>query len=653
MNHTFEILEFNKIVEHLKELAYTEAAKEKFAQLEPYLSETELDHSLRETTEARKILDVAGMPPLTSLTDIDRLIRMAEQGNFLTPEQLEQIESNLASTKRMKDFLSRLKYLDSGLPYYEADLSCMEELREEILTKIVRGRVDDYASNLLKNVRRQIGIIEEKRKVKAESILRSKKEYFSEGFITIKNGRICLPVKKDCRSKIEGAVIDKSSTGQTVFIEPASVARMGAELEALLLEEENEERRILYMLSDMVSEHKESFETNSRIIAKLDFIFAKGRLSCEMDGVRPEITMERKIEIRKGRHPFIDKEACVPLDFKMGGEIKGIIITGPNTGGKTVSIKTVGLLSLMAQCGLHVPCESGEFAMFNEILCDIGDGQNITENLSTFSAHITNTLDILKRAGHDSLVIMDELGSGTDPAEGMGIAVAILEELRACSCLFLVTTHYPEVKAYARNTEGVLNARMAFDRKLLSPLYRMEIGEAGESCAFFIAEHLGMPEDMIRIAKQAAYGNKGMEKEAAGHWDSRSAEKAGRRRDAKRAIMNKEHTPRLIKKKEQKDSLNPELFQIGDSVLILPEKRIGIVCKKINEKGVLQVQIPGKKIWINHKRVKLHVKAAELYPDNYDFSILFDTVEERKARHQMGRKYSPGLELRTEEPGRE
>lgn len=637
MNKSYEILEFNKIKEQLAEYACTDSAKKRLRELVPYLSETELLHGLKETTEARKMLDQAGQPPLTSLTDMEKILISACQGGFLLPEQLEYVGSTLAAVRRLKDYLTRLKYLELGLAFYEADLNCMEEIREEIALKIRAGKVDDNASRTLRDLRREAERLETKRKEKADSLLRIHKASLSDSFVTVKSGRVCLPVKKDCRSRVEGSIIEKSATGQTLFIQPAVLSQMDEELSLVRLEEENEERQILYALTGMIADSCDSFHENSRIITKLDFIFAKGRLSCDLAAVEPVISRDQYIEIVDGRHPFLDKEACVPLNFCLGRETKGIVITGPNTGGKTVAIKTVGLLSLMAGCGLHVPCQSGVFSMHNQVLCDIGDGQNITENLSTFSAHITNTLSILRRAGKDSLVIMDELGSGTDPAEGMGIAVAILEELRKSGCLFLVTTHYPEIKTYAARMPAIVNARMAFDKESLRPLYRMEIGEAGESCAFYIAKHLGMPEAMLTTARLACYGD--LEEDV--------CREAGSNNDS--AFTAKEAVPRLTRKKERKPLMaDVDAYSIGDSVM-LPDGKTGIVYRKMDEKGMLGIQIPGKKIQLNYKRVKLQVRAEALYPEDYDFSIVFDSVENRKARHTMERKYQAGLEIRIQE----
>jgi DNA mismatch repair protein MutS2 len=634
MNHSFQILEFHKILNKLEEYAYTEKAKEEIRNLEPFMAERDVLAKQRETTEARIILDKIGNPPLVSLSGVEELLVIAEKEGCLAAEQLEYIAITLTAVRRLKDFLCRCKVLELSLPYYEVELDSLDELREELNNKIRNNRVDDYASKLLKDLRSDIERLDNKMRMKAESILKANKDSLSDQFITIRNGRICLPVKKDCKFKINGSVIEKSSTGATLFIEPTAVASLNEELQELKIEEENEERRILYTLTSMVAEKIEVFLQNTGIMEKLDYIFAKGRLSVELDGKAPHINTDRIIKIVNGKHPLMDKDICVPLNFNLGGNTNGVIITGPNTGGKTVAIKTVGLHCLMAQCGLHIPCDEGDICLNSQVLCDIGDGQNISENLSTFSAHITNVLDILKKAGRESLVIMDELGSGTDPTEGMGIAIAILEELRKSNCLFLVTTHYPEVKNYGEKTENILNARMTFDRETLKPLYQLEIGKAGESCALYIAKRLGMPGGMLRRASMAAYGKEELE-----FLDL-----------SKEDEVQRESAPIIYKVKEKKNQQNiTEKFNLGDSVMVLPDKRIGIVCERVNDKGVLRVQLPDKKIWINHKRVKLHVAAKELYPEDYDFSIIFDTVENRKARHSMERKYCGDLEIKYED----
>ena len=462
-------------------------------------------------------------------------------------------------------------------------------------------------------------------KRRAEQIMRANKECMADNFCTYRNGRLCVPVKKDCKFKISGSTIDKSSTGNTLFVEPTSVAKYYEEIQLLKIDEENEIYRILYILSAMVAESSFELNENVAMIEKLDFIFSKGKLSLELDATEPSLNTERRIVLKDGRHPLMDKSINVPLQFEIGEHARGIIITGPNTGGKTVAIKTVMLNSMMAQCGLHVSCREADICMNNSYLCDIGDGQSLSENLSTFSAHIKNALEVLKEANRDSFVIMDELGSGTDPAEGMGIAIAILEELRKSGCLFLVTTHYPEVKEYADRTEDVINARMTFDKETLRPTYQMVIGEAGESCAFYIADRLGMPNEMLKTAIRAAYGEEAVR-------NYRFQEKELEERKGVRKISK-------TKRKEGNLGL-VDKFKRGDSVIIYPDKKIGIVCEPINAKGILRVQLANKKIYINHKRVKLHVAADELYPEDYDFSIIFDSVANRKARHDMERKFT-------------
>jgi dsDNA-specific endonuclease/ATPase MutS2 len=296
----------------------------------------------------------------------------------------------------------------------------------------------------------------------------------------------------------------------------------------------------------------------------------------------------------------------------------------------------------MAQSGLHVHAEDGCFTMNNYVLCDIGDGQSITENLSTFSSHMTNIIEILRLVDDQALVLLDELGSGTDPAEGMGLAIAILEELAGKNCLFVATTHYPEIKDYAKSAKGLINARMTFDRQSLLPLYQLEIGEAGESCALYIARRLGLPQRMIERAVKAAYGNRT-------HTNLSIPE------DfiipSQDIAYNKQPSQRVKKQEVKKAPDNPRCmkFNIGDSVIVYPQKMIGIVYHKANEKGEIGVQIKKKKLLINHKRLKLHVPASELYPEDYDFSIIFDSVENRKTRHKMDKGHNPDLVIKYEE----
>ncbi len=517
------ILEFNKIKEIWKGYAMTDGAKEAIEGAAPMLSESQVLARLRETTEARDMIQRSGQPPLVSLSGIREWMRLAEIGGCLTAEQLEGMERALAAVDRMKRYLEQGKIHETALAWYGDDLQSCQDLREAIGQQIRGGQVSDHASKALRACRMDIEKEERSMREKAETAIRSGKNMMTDSFSTMRNGHMCVPVKAEYRYRVKGNVIGQSSTGSTVFIEPEACARHYGALEMLRLEEENEVRRILYTLTGMV-------------------------------------------------YDFREADICMCSGF----------------------------------------------------LCDIGDGQDMSENLSTFSSHIVNVLDILKKVDRDSLVILDELGSGTDPAEGMGIAVAILEELKKSGALFLVTTHYPEVKQYAERAEGMVNARMTFDKESLKPTYRLVIGEAGESCAFYIAGKLGMPEPMLECAARAAYGAPALPEEI--------------RRLAAENRIRKEKTGGIQKRKTgEKGNARKKRFHRGDSVMILPDQKTGIVCEEENEKGVLRVQMPGKKIYINHKRVRLQVAASQLYPEDYDFSIIFDTVENRKLRHDMDR----------------
>lgn len=632
-------IEFDKIKALWMNLAMTQRAKEQISQTSFFLSERELRKQLKDTTDARAMIEQAGTPPLQDVTMIQEILLAAAKGECLTPYQLERVENILVLIRRLKSYLQRAKMYENPLAYYEENLYEAEELREEIARQIRNGQVDDHASKELAKIRSQIVRCEEQMKLKAEQVMRSQKECMADQYCTFRNGRVCVPVKKDCRSKISGSVIDKSSTGSTFFIEPAGAAKYNEQLQLLRIEEENEVYRILYALTAMAASLSEAFDQNLALIEKLDFIFSKGKLSIDLGASEPLINTQRRIVLREARHPLMDREINVPLQFEMGESARGIIITGPNTGGKTVAIKTVMLNCMMAQCGLHVTCKEADICMNSSYLCDIGDGQDLTENLSTFSAHIKNVLKVLHEVNRDSFVIMDELGSGTDPAEGMGIAIAILEELKKSGANFLVTTHYPQVKEYADKEQDIVNARMTFDKETLSPTYQMVIGEAGESCAFYIADRLGMPGHMLQTAIRAAYGKKALSGSRFQYETASSDRKKGMENQPHHASDQAAH--KIIKQKNIKKTGNlSEKFKRGDSVMVYPDHKIGIVCEPVNEKGVLRIQLSDKKIWINHKRVKLHVAADRLYPEDYDFSIIFESVSDRKIRHDMGRKYT-------------
>ncbi|MCI8406072.1 MAG: DNA mismatch repair protein MutS [Oscillospiraceae bacterium] len=631
--NAIEILEFNRIRERLAELSMSAQAKEWALSLAPFLNERECRQRQAETTGARRILDALGSPPLPSMRELERAAAGLERDAMLLPEELEGIAQFLAACKRMKSYLKRAEFLGEALSDCGLALDELPELREEI-QRCVRGdRLDDGASPALRSIRRKLESLQEEIKSRLEQLLRSKKGWFAEDSAVMRNGRWVLPVKKQYRNQLGGAVVGTSGTGGTCFIEPAAAARLREEINALEIEEDGEVRRILYTLTALAEERLPALRQNQEALETLDFAFAKGKLSAEQRALPPALTAEREIRICQGRHPLLNRpeEECVPLDFRLGEGTRGIVITGPNTGGKTVALKAVGLLSMMAQAGLHVPAGEGSlFSLCSSYLCDMGDGQSIDQNLSTFSAHITSVVAILREAGRDSLVLLDELGSGTDPAEGMGIAVAILEELRRRECLFAATTHYPEVKDYAAGAEGVRNARMAFDRESLRPLYRLELGAAGESCALYIAKRLGLPAPLLERAYREAYGSEVLPEELQGG-----------------AAPVRSGGSRLRREQPEREAICS--LKLGDSVEVLPDRAVGIVYRPADELGRVCIQVKGVKKLYSHQRLRLLTPAEKLYPPDYDFSILFDTVENRKARHKMEKGHRPDLTVTYED----
>lgn len=626
-------LEFDKILGKFAEKALSETVKTRCLELKPSLSEAEVRRWMDETTQAKRIIEQIGMPPLSSMAELLKVIDLIAIEAMLMPDQIAHVSSFLMTCRRVKAYLRKAEATDCSIAWYGGSIDELAELGNEIERCIINGILNDKASVRLNGIRRQIVITTDQIKAKLDMLLRKNKAWFSESFVSVRNGRYTLPVKREHKNDVAGTVIEMSNTGGTYFIEPSSVGRLQSELYALQIEEDSEVRRILYSLTALISDNLTAIKLNYETMETLDFLFAKGKLSISMKASPVGVNNDRKLHLVSARHPLLNLDSAVPLNFEAGDKISGVVITGPNTGGKTVALKTVGLLSMMAQSGLHVPADkASSFCMHNMILCDIGDGQSIAENLSTFSSHMKNIIEIIKQANKQSLVLLDELGSGTDPAEGMGLAIAILDELCAKGCLFAVTTHYPEIKEYAENKTGLVNARMAFDKESLMPLYRLEIGEAGESCALYIAERLGMPRKMLKRAHEAAYGNSIEE-----HW-----------LEAQQSMPapDKAFTaPRIVgQKKYPKPEVRPhsDKFNIGDSVIVYPQKEIGIVYARSNEKGEIGVQVRGKKKLVNHKRIKLHVAASELYPEDYDFSIIFDSVENRKARHILEKRHEEG-----------
>ncbi|MGB7606451.1 MAG: hypothetical protein WBL93_13350 [Lutisporaceae bacterium] len=642
-NKMISLLELNKILDMLAALALSNRARIRIQKLQPYMSIKEAERHRDETTEARCLLEAIGSPPLAVMEELDKVMLLLGKNAVLMPEQLLSVAMFLATCRRMKQYLKRGETASPVLSSYGLSIDSLEKLEEEISRCIHGDIVDDRAAPELRNIRRQIEAANERIKQKLDSLLHSHSEWFMESYVIQRNGRYTLPVKKEYRRKIEGSVIDSSQTGATVFVEPASILKAQEELNYLHIQEENEILKVLYMLTGLVEDNAYAININIDAMETLDFLFAKAKLSLAMNARPPKLTEARHIVINNGRHPLLDSKTVVPLKFAIGKDIAAVVITGPNTGGKTVALKTVGLLSLMAQSGLHVPVDDGSlFCINSSVLCDIGDGQSIEQNLSTFSSHMTNIIQLLNKVDNKSLVLLDELGSGTDPTEGMGLAIALLEAFKRSGCLFVATTHYPEIKEFAANTPGFCNARMSFDLISLLPLYQLELGIAGDSCALHIAERLGLPKEIIERAYSAAYGNSNSSKS----FSNIDKFNPGKQYNELFAITNNSD----FDEKSQETSVICSL-KIGDSIRINTTGKFGIVYAPMDSKGNVGVQVQGSKFLINHKRITLHMLAEELYPDypNYDLSIVFDNVENRKARHKMEKRHIEGNIIITEE----
>lgn len=406
-------IEFNKVKEIWAGFAITKEAKDRIKDKWIILDESTLRAELKNTSDAKEMIEKLGNPPLQDVSEILEILEVASKGECLTPYRLERVQSILSCLERLSSYLNRGKQYNNSLAYYDETLFTYEELKEEIVRQIRPEQVDSHASKDLFDIRMKIEQLENEMIQKAESVIRTNGDYMADNFHTTRNGRICVPVKKEYRNKVQGSVIDKSSTGNTLFVEPEGVSRLSEKLQLLKIDEENEVYRILYTLTAMVSDRANELTDNMHLIEKLDYFFSKGKLSIELDAVEPKINFDRQIKLIDARHPLMDRETDVPLTFELGNTYRGVVITGPNTGGKTVAIKTVMLNLVMAQCGLHICCKNADICMNSGYFCDIGDGQNISDNLSTFSSHIKNVLNILKEIDENSFVIMDELGSGT------------------------------------------------------------------------------------------------------------------------------------------------------------------------------------------------------------------------------------------------
>lgn len=644
---TLETLEYNQIVQTIETMALSEPGKALVRKIHPSNDLDRINAQLAEVTEAKAILHTASSPPLQNMQGIDHILEKINKGMALHPEELSQTAMMLGGIRRLKSFMEQRKDVAPTVAGMAASMYEMKDIEDEINHCIYNNRVDNSASTTLEKIRKRMATVETSIKTRLGSMVKSEayKPYLQDGTISIKNDRYVLSVKREHKHSFSGTVISQSATGATLFIEPTAIGQMHSELNMLKMDEEREEYQILMYLTALIAEQQQALMLNIETLSYYDYLFAKARHSLSIDGRAATLNHQGITIVHNGRHPMLG-QSCVPLNFHIGKDYKALVITGPNTGGKTIVLKTVGLLTAMIQSGLHVPVDAGsQFAIFSDILVDIGDGQSIEQSLSTFSSHIKNIIEIMKVANPYTLVLLDEVGAGTDPMEGEGLAVAIMDELYERGATLVATSHYGKVKDYAKKKEGFLNGRMIFDLESLKPTYKLEIGTAGKSNAFIIALRLGMAKHVIEEAHKVTYKEaKDYTAMMATTQDTTAPPESYKK--AKRPKSIKRQIERAHQSKQQTTH-----YRIGDAVFVHTLKKRAIVFAEENDRGEIGVKIRDKKIYIQKKRLSMFIEREQLYPDfkNYDMDIVLESKEYRKKNHQMGRKFQKDIEITYEE----
>ena len=502
-------IEFNKIIEILSSFAVTSIGKQFCSTLLPETNKEKVQHLINETTEATILRYRKGAPPLVDVADISEYLKILKSNLAVSSTALIHIAHILKICRELKEYISSnidVSNLEIINRYFN-NLYSNPKIENSILSAIIdENTIDDRASTILNNIRRNKRKLEQDIKKNLSNLLNSK--YIQEPIVTIRNDRFVIPVKNEYRSEIKGFIHDISSSGSTVFIEPFSVFELNNQINSLRIEENIEIEKILYNLSSLLFDITEELENNIRLIAMIDFAFAKANYAISINATEPIINSKKIIDLKSARHPLIPADMVVPINISIGKDYTSLVITGPNTGGKTVTLKTVALLTCMAMSGLYIPtAEHSSIYVFSNIFADIGDEQSISESLSTFSSHITNIVEITNNADSESLIVLDELGSGTDPIQGANLGISILDYLHNKGAITLATTHYPEIKNYALTTSGFENASSEFDLDTLSPTYRLLIGVPGKSMAFEIGKKLGLNSAILENAKSRMSSN--------------------------------------------------------------------------------------------------------------------------------------------------
>lgn len=612
-NKTIEKLNYAKLKELVKSYCVSSLGKELIDKLKPSSDIKQVNRRLEETSEGRRLLDASYHIPLEGVFNINPLIEKMDKGGVLEPSELVTIGDFLRGCRKIKNFIKDKEGYAETLSAYGENIISLEFIEDEINISIKGSIVDSNASKELRKIRNKIDLCEGKIKEKLERFIKnpSNKEALQEFFVSERNGKFTVPIKASYKNKIDGTIIETSSKGNTVFIEPSVVSKYSYELVSLKAEESIEEYKILAEITEMIYGKLKEIKINIEVIAEYDMIMAKAKYSKEINGIKPKLNEVGYIKIVNGIYPLIKNP--VPLNFEIGKSYRSLIITGPNAGGKTVVLKTVGLLTLAVQSGFHIEADEGtEIAVFNKIFVDIGDDQSIENALSTFSSHVKNLSEIIKESNKNTLLLFDEIGSGTEPNEGAALAISILEELYKKGCITVASTHYGEIKNFSNNHPDFENAAMEFKLETLEPLYKLHIGKSGDSNALYIAKKMGISNKIIERTK--------------------------------RYIEDKDYNYDLVEEsKLSKDKTyinNKEKlyeYKQGDKVILLDNNKSGIVYKERDRDNNLIVMVNKELIKVNYKRIKLEIKAKELYPEGYDMNQLFVSFKERKLERDIER----------------
>lgn len=612
---TIEKIQFNQVKEQIERHCVSSLGKKRFKKLQLNAKPVVVTTRYNETEEARALLDAKLTMPFMGLSSIDVFMEQLEKGLLLEASSLIDVADFLRSGRMIRRFMEKHESLAPTLTMYARSITEFTEIEDEIYFSIKNGQVADEASKELRRIRRLIAEKESKIEERLSKFLKNKdnQKQIQEFFVSKKNERFTIPIKAAYKNQVAGTIIETSSKGTTVFIEPTAVTKLNDELAMLKVEESTEIYQILATLSGLILENLVPIQLNLETIAEYDMIFARGKYSRLIQGVTPKLNQRGYIHLVNAVHPLIEANA-VPLNFTVGEDYRGLIITGPNAGGKTVVLKTVGLLALMTLLGIQLPADEGtEMGLFEGIFVDIGDSQSLENALSTFSSHIQNIADIMQVAPRNSLVLFDEIGSGTEPNEGAALAIAILEEFYQRGNIVVATTHYGEIKRYSEIHPDFINAAMAFDQVTLTPLYQLLMGESGESNALWIAKKMNLKEHVIQQAQ--------------------------RYMEDKDYSLTKASIPKnktmIDSQTERAESVS--LLKKGDRVLLLDYNENGLVFEDNPLRETVTVFYRNDYHEVVPKRLKLEVLATDLYPPDYDLSTLFTSYTERKLDHDINR----------------